>query len=44
MMMETENDFFSLNQSYNHTWKVTNVVMKSDNRTDVHADPHIEKK
>ena len=38
-MMET--DFFSLNRSKNHTWKVTNVVMYSDTRADVYADPHI---
>ena len=29
-----------INQSLNHTWKVTNVVMYCDTRTNVHIHTH----
>ena len=37
-MMENENYFFNLiNHKIIHSWKVTNVVMYCDARTDVHT-------
>ena len=43
--MENENEFFFMNSIINHTWKVANVVIYCDTRTDVHTytQTHIEK-